>query len=64
MAENGNKGGGDGRRGALIVLEGCDRTGKTTQAEMLVESLKKDGKPAIFMRFPGKDVSFSQKLSQ
>ncbi|XP_042891176.1 thymidylate kinase-like isoform X2 [Penaeus japonicus] len=63
MAENGNKGGGDGRRGALIVLEGCDRTGKTTQAEMLVESLKKDGKPAIFMRFPERQTEIGGIIS-
>ncbi|XP_066955182.1 thymidylate kinase isoform X2 [Macrobrachium rosenbergii] len=39
-------------RGALIVLEGCDRTGKTTQAQNLVQSLNSAGKPATFMRFP------------
>ncbi|XP_068228227.1 thymidylate kinase-like [Palaemon carinicauda] len=39
-------------RGALIILEGCDRTGKTTQAQKLVESLNASGKPATFMRFP------------
>ena len=32
-------------RGALIILEGCDRTGKTTQANMLVKSLVDAGKP-------------------
>lgn len=43
-------------RGALIVLEGCDRTGKTTQAHKLVESLVADGKSAIFMRFPDRST--------
>ncbi|XP_037794551.1 thymidylate kinase-like [Penaeus monodon] len=52
MAGNANQEGNNGKRGALIVIEGCDRTGKTTQAEMLVESIKKEGKPAIYMRFP------------
>ncbi|KAK7073772.1 hypothetical protein SK128_006789 [Halocaridina rubra] len=40
------------KRGSMIVLEGCDRTGKTTQAHKLVESLSGSGRPATFMRFP------------
>ncbi|MPC26731.1 thymidylate kinase-like [Portunus trituberculatus] len=40
------------RRGALIVIEGCDRTGKTTQAMKLVEYLNGSDRKAIFMRFP------------
>jgi len=44
-------------RGALIVLEGCDRTGKTTQAQMLIETLKKQGKSAEFMRFPDRSTN-------
>ena len=40
-------------RGTLIVLEGCDRAGKTTQGKMIVETLKNEGKEAVFMRFPG-----------
>lgn len=41
-------------RGTLIIMEGCDRTGKTTQAKMLVDNLVAAGKPTMFMRFPGK----------
>jgi hypothetical protein len=40
-------------RGALIVLEGIDRTGKTTQSLQLVDFLNKHGHPAVHMRFPG-----------
>lgn len=40
-------------RGKLIVLEGLDRAGKTTQCQMLVEALQKDGHKVKFMRFPG-----------
>ncbi len=40
-------------RGALIVFEGVDRSGKTTQASMLVDLLKAQGTPAEFWRFPG-----------
>lgn len=41
------------RRGALIVLEGCDRSGKSTQCKMLKETLDKRGFPVELFRFPG-----------
>ena len=41
-------------RGAFIVLEGLDRSGKTTQSQKLVEGLLKHDVPTEFMRFPGK----------
>ena len=41
------------RRGALIVLEGCDRSGKSTQCKKLVEALRESGNQAELMRFPG-----------
>ena len=41
-------------RGALIVLEGVDNAGKTTQCERLVERLNATGRPAEMWRFPGK----------
>uniref|UniRef100_A0A336L6X4 Thymidylate kinase n=1 Tax=Culicoides sonorensis TaxID=179676 RepID=A0A336L6X4_CULSO len=41
-------------RGALIVFEGCDRAGKTTQAKLLVEKLKKIGHDALYMNFPNR----------
>lgn len=40
-------------RGAFILFEGVDRCGKTTQANLLVESLRESGHDACFMRFPG-----------
>ena len=40
-------------RGALIVLEGCDRTGKSTQCRKLVERLISNGISAKEMHFPG-----------
>ncbi len=42
------------KRGAFILFEGVDRCGKTTQANLLVQSLKEAGHDACFMRFPGK----------
>ena len=41
------------KRGALIVLEGVDRAGKTTQCIRLVEALREGGRAASMMRFPG-----------
>ena len=43
---------GDVGRGSLIVFEGCDRSGKTTQVRRLVERLNREGRPAKMMRFP------------
>lgn len=40
-------------RGAFILFEGCDRCGKTTQAQRLAETLKSEGRDTLFMRFPG-----------
>ncbi|KAI8915072.1 thymidylate kinase [Entophlyctis helioformis] len=41
-------------RGALIVIEGVDRCGKTTQCERLVGALHKAGVRASAVKFPGK----------
>lgn len=41
-------------RGALIVLEGCDRSGKTTQSTKLVEILNN-------MKIPAKKISFPDR---
>ena len=37
----------------FITFEGCEGSGKTTQAKILVESLKEKGIDAIFTREPG-----------
>lgn len=42
-----------GRRGALIVLEGVDRAGKSTQSRKLVDALCAAGHRAELLRFPG-----------
>lgn len=41
-------------RGALIVIEGCDRSGKTTQCKKVVEVLNSMNISAEYMNFPGK----------
>lgn len=40
-------------RGTLIVFEGLDRAGKSTQVEKLVSALQKDGHEVKHLRFPG-----------
>lgn len=44
-------------RGALIVLEGCDRAGKTTQCKALVERLTKNNLNVKFLNFPNRSTS-------
>ena len=41
-------------RGILVVFEGCDRSGKSTQCRMLVDYLKSIGRDVAHLRFPGK----------
>lgn len=40
-------------RGAFIVIEGLDRSGKTTQTELLTEHLTTNGKSIERRKFPG-----------
>jgi dTMP kinase len=41
-------------RGALIILEGLDRSGKTTQVKLLEQRFVEAGRKVKAMRFPGK----------
>ena len=49
-------------RGKLIVFEGLDRAGKSTQCRMLVEGLQKDGVKVMYMRFPGMSIFLLRSL--
>lgn len=51
------------KRGALIVLEGVDRAGKTTQCKRLVQALEQSGRPAEMMRFPDRTTTIGQLIS-
>ncbi|XP_068599145.1 thymidylate kinase [Brachionichthys hirsutus] len=50
-------------RGALIVLEGVDKAGKTTQCRKLVQALQQSGRPAEMMRFPDRTTTIGQLIS-
>ncbi|XP_047443391.1 thymidylate kinase [Mugil cephalus] len=52
-----------GKRGALIVLEGVDKAGKTTQCNKLVQKLHHSGQPAEMMRFPDRTTTIGQLIS-
>lgn len=50
------------KRGALIVFEGCDRSGKTTQCKKLVEMLTSRNHKVKFMNFPNRQTSSGKVL--
>ena len=43
-------------RGAFIVLEGLDRSGKTTQTAKLVQRIQSLGKECKLIKFPGESL--------
>lgn len=49
-------------RGALIVLEGLDRVGKSTLARKLVEHLEKSKKPVTHCRFPDRTTPVGRMI--
>ncbi|CAG8463444.1 8738_t:CDS:2 [Paraglomus occultum] len=50
------------RRGAFILLEGCDRSGKSTQAAKLVRQLKARGCRVEHMRFPDRTTPIGKMI--
>ncbi|KAK4058852.1 Thymidylate kinase [Microbotryomycetes sp. JL221] len=50
------------RRGAFIVFEGLDRSGKSTQVTRLVDHLSKKGVKAIACRFPDRTTSTGKMI--
>lgn len=51
-------------RGALIVFEGCDRAGKSTQAKMLIEALTTLKLPAELRAFPDRTTTIGQLINK
>lgn len=52
------------KRGALIVFEGCDRAGKTTQCKKLVERLKNKNMNVKFMNFPNRNTTSGKIIDE
>ncbi|KAF1996475.1 P-loop containing nucleoside triphosphate hydrolase protein, partial [Amniculicola lignicola CBS 123094] len=49
-------------RGKLIVFEGLDRAGKSTQCQMLIESLRARGERVRGVRFPDRSTPIGQMI--
>ncbi|XP_046438650.1 thymidylate kinase-like [Daphnia pulex] len=52
------------KRGALIVLEGCDRSGKTTQCQKAIRWLQESNKEAHLMRFPDRSTIIGSLINK
>ncbi|KAJ5795222.1 hypothetical protein N7457_001821 [Penicillium paradoxum] len=50
------------RRGALIVVEGLDRAGKSSQCEMLRDSLTRQGHMVKYIRFPDRTTPIGKLI--
>lgn len=57
------RGGKEDSRGALVVLEGLDRCGKTTQSTRLVKHLESLGYSTELWRYPDRSTSVGQMIS-
>ncbi|KAK3712099.1 Thymidylate kinase [Vermiconidia calcicola] len=52
-----------GTRGMLVVFEGLDRSGKSTQCEKLVQTLRNEGERVEHMRFPNRTTPVGQIIN-
>ena len=50
-------------RGTLIVFEGLDRAGKSTQCELLAKHLRSNGRVVESMRFPDRATPIGQAIN-
>ncbi|XP_075244001.1 thymidylate kinase-like [Convolutriloba macropyga] len=51
------------QRGALIVFEGLDRVGKSTQAQKLLRRIEESGKKAELMKFPDRSTHIGKSIN-
>jgi aspartyl-tRNA synthetase len=49
-------------RGAFIVLEGLDRSGKSTQASLLCDSLKAQGRNVLLWKYPARETFLGKTI--
>ncbi|EPY50099.1 thymidylate kinase Tmp1 [Schizosaccharomyces cryophilus OY26] len=49
-------------RGSLIVIEGLDRSGKSTQCQLLLEDLQAKGKRVQLYKFPDRTTAIGKKI--
>src|SRR3990167_5328445 len=50
------------KKGKLIVIDGADGSGKTTQTNLLIKHLRKDGEKVRFIHFPRYKENFFGKF--
>ncbi|CAH3163823.1 unnamed protein product [Porites lobata] len=50
-------------RGLLVAFEGCDRSGKSTQCQMLVDYLKSTGRDVAHLCFPDRTTSIGKSIN-
>ena len=50
-------------RGLLIVFEGLDRSGKSTQVRLLNEALNSNNKPSEVWRYPNRTTSIGKLIN-
>lgn len=60
----GDERGGEGVMGLFITLEGADGSGKTTQAALLTERLKANGRDALLTREPGGGGPVAERIRE
>lgn len=47
----------------MVAFEGCDRSGKSTQCQMLVKYLKSIGRDVAHLRFPDRTTAIGQSIN-
>lgn len=52
-----------GKLGKLIVIYGGNNSGKTTQAKLLIDWLKKEGKKAAYLKYPIYDSQTGKRIN-
>ncbi|KAJ3806081.1 thymidylate kinase-domain-containing protein [Lentinula lateritia] len=50
------------RRGAFVVVEGLDRSGKTTQAEIMRRRIQEGGREVVCIKFPDRSTPIGKMI--